>query len=312
MLKKFFVVVNSAIFNKLSITQKTVVLTMRPKVFYNFNEVEEDIRKNAPLVVYKYRSWDDNFHKDLLINRASWFSHPFDLNDSLDVRPETIFDESEIHDRRYFQKMLREADTQFPELSKFYRLLEAIEHWNKIKANPQIVTKNMLEWYLERSNFNRIGVFSTCGSGINERMWDEYGNQSKGYSIGFHTVEICRHIDSAYGIVKYTDSPYLHSFLKGDGTDYDERHDTDPFYTKKTKWAHENEFRFITVGIGQGVQQLQHLPVSCVAEIILGYDISSDDEKRIMQIVSDNYPESLPVFKINKDSSGQLIKIRIK
>lgn len=284
---------------------------MRPKVFHDFSEVEADIRKKAPPTVYKYRFWKDNFHKAVLINQAVWFSHPFDLNDPLDVRPETVFDENQFYDNRYFQRMLKGADAQFPKYTKYQRFLAAMEQWNEIKASPKIVTDNMIQWNSERGNFDSVGVFSTCSNGINVRMWNEYGDGNRGFCIGFKTIEFCKQMNSGYGIVRYTDAPYLHNFLGVDGTDYDELHEIDPLYTKKEIWSHEEEFRFITVGIGKGVSQLQNFNTSTVAEIILGCDISISDQEEIIQIVKDKYTPTIPVFKIQKSASSSLAKIQI-
>ena len=66
--------------------------------FDYFEEVEKDIAENAPPVVYKFRSWEDDNHKKLLTDQHIWFSHPFKLNDPLDVRPDTVFDVTEFDD----------------------------------------------------------------------------------------------------------------------------------------------------------------------------------------------------------------------
>ncbi|MBC7935215.1 MAG: DUF2971 domain-containing protein [Rhizobacter sp.] len=285
---------------------------MRPKVFKDFSEVEDDIRKNAPPVVYKYRSWDDKFHKGLLKNKVVWFSHPFDLNDPLDVRPEAIFDNSEFYDDRYFKKMLLGADSIFPEMSKHQRFLKAKAQWEEIKANPGIVIQNMKNWNSNRNNFDRIGVFSTCSSGTNIKMWEEYGNFHKGFCIGFKTVEFCRKINSGFGIVKYDDTPYMHSFLAELDIDYDEVHKLDPLYTKKKIWVHEQEFRFITVGIGEDVNRLQSFDKESVEEIIIGNEINGEDQRMIMKNIEENYPPNLPIYKIDKNNLHCLGRIRIR
>lgn len=71
----------------------------------------------------------------------------------------------------------------------------------------------MIEWNSDRTNFDRVGVFSTYSSGSNVRMWDGYGNHNKGFCVGFKTVEFCQQMKSGYGIVKYDDKPYLYRFL---------------------------------------------------------------------------------------------------
>lgn len=36
------------------------------RVFKDFKEVEEDIKNNAPPMVFKYRTWKDENHKNFL------------------------------------------------------------------------------------------------------------------------------------------------------------------------------------------------------------------------------------------------------
>jgi hypothetical protein len=52
-----------------------------------FEEVEKDIIEKAPPIIYKYRTWEDNWHKKIITDREIWFAHPHTLNDPYDVRP---------------------------------------------------------------------------------------------------------------------------------------------------------------------------------------------------------------------------------
>lgn len=276
--------------------------------FDHFEEVEKDIAKNAPAVVYKYRSWEDDNHKKLLSDHHIWFSHPFKLNDPLDVRPDTVFDVQEFNDPRYLQKLLDSVASEHPYLNTDYeRRIVAENQWDLTKTNPDMITENLKNWNSEEANFDRYGVFSTGMDELSEKIWVEYGQNHAGYCVGFDTVELCRQILCGYGYVTYSNAPYQYSFFK----DIMER-DLDALYLKKTKWSHEKEFRFITVGIGIRFDRLQVFKVNAVKEIILGYDISIADEKKIMKIIDEKYPPKLPIYKTAIDLKDQLIKKRIR
>ena len=277
------------------------------RVFTLFEEIETDLALNAPTTVYKYRTWNINNHKNLLINQNVWFPHPFDLNDSLDVRPETIFIVDEFHSDKYFQKLLNSAKTMRPDLTSDEQRLEAAkEQWESTKNNPEIIVEHHREYNTIRTNFDQIGVFSTSMSPLIPKIWEEYGDNHKGYCIGFNTVELCRQMKSGYGYVRYCDEPYQYSFLNKQDDELD------TLYLKKTSWKHEDEFRFITVGIGIYSNRCQTFKVEVISEVIYGYDMAANDERDILNIINTKYPKGLPIYKIKKTEKGGLVKEQIQ
>jgi hypothetical protein len=77
---------------------------------------------------------------------------------------------------------------------------------------------------------------------------------------------------------------------------------------KKTNWAYEEEFRFVTVGIGMLTERKQFFSVNAVSEIILSYNISVESEAQILEILKEKYPKDLPIYKTEKRADGMLIK----
>jgi hypothetical protein len=277
------------------------------RIFTKFEEIEQELGEQAPPIVYKYRTWKDENHKSLLVNQQAWLSHPFNLNDPLDVRPEIEFNFAEFEDDRFFAKMTASAIENFKSLPLEERKAKAQNQWEEIKKNPKIVVENLKQHAANSKNFDGHGVFSTSIDDLNEKVWEEYGDHHAGYSVGFKTVEFCRKIKSGYGYVKYSDKPHKYSFL--------EKRDDDEMtrlYLKKTKWQYENEFRFITVGVGKTSTRVQTFEVETVAEIILGYNISEDHEKEILDVINKKYPKELPIYKTKRDDKGKLIKVRIR
>ena len=127
------------------------------RIFTKFEDIEEDLRANAPEVVYKYRSWNEDFHKDVLRKQAVWFAHPFDLDDPLDVRPDTVFNNAEFNDDRYLQKLINSAGQIHPEVQNPDQLRElAIQQWEHTKANPDEIIQAHKQQNLDKSNFDSI------------------------------------------------------------------------------------------------------------------------------------------------------------
>lgn len=277
------------------------------KIYKEFSEVEADVKMNAPEVVYKVRTWGSDLHKSLLKDRKLWFSHPFDLNDELDARPPYEFDQEEVDSEEFYQRLVNGApDWTALGVSTQEEFDErCLLQWNKIKSNPKAHFDANRAEIMKREKFDPIGILSTTIDGLNAKTWTMYGDNFNGYAVGFNTVELSREMDCSIGKVNYSDKPYPYKFLAGVDNKVDE------FRYKKEKWQHEDEFRFLTVRIGNGFERLREYSPAAVAEVILGHNLSPDNEKDILSIVAANFPASVRIFKTAIDANGKITKIPI-
>jgi len=277
------------------------------RIFTSFEEIRTDLTANAPPIVYKYRTWNDENHRKLLTQQEVWFSHPFDLNDPLDVRPDIVIDPEELKRPAFLQKLMNTVAEAKPELvSERDRLVVAENQFELLKDRPQLIAENRRDYLANEENFDSYGVFSTTTNSLSDKLWSEYGDNYAGYAIGFKTVELCCQMKSGYGYVDYSDKPLPFSFLNRT-----EEEDLNSLYYKKEIWQEEDEFRFITLGIGRHSQRLQKFSLNTVSEIILGHNISFHDEQEILEVAG-IYSVGLPVYKTRKNHKGQLNKERIR
>jgi hypothetical protein len=217
--------------------------TMPTKTYFDFSEVEQGIKQNVPPLVYKYRTWTNDNHKNVLIQNQLWFSHPFDLNDPFDVRPDLVYDVAEIESDAFYHKLLNTIPHEYSHLSNKEKAELAQRQWQKIKSNPNGHLNANRQEILKRERFNQYGVFSTSSDCMNIPTWELYGDNHKGYAIGFYTLELIRQLQCTTGVVTYSDDPFPYSFLG-------KHEEVDILLYKKTSWFYEQEFRFITLGIG--------------------------------------------------------------
>src|SRR5690349_8711555 len=103
------------------------------------NEIlEEEFRKSAPSILYKYRSWSDETNKNSLTKSQIWFSSPKQLNDLYDIRLAYFFDPEEVYKPEFFSKLRREFPNMtrtIPGTKDFETALE--NQYDLIKTNPQ-------------------------------------------------------------------------------------------------------------------------------------------------------------------------------
>ena len=65
--------------------------------YKNFIEVEKAISENTPALIYKYRDWENDYHKRIITERELYFAHPHTLNDPYDARPPYNFIVNDIN-----------------------------------------------------------------------------------------------------------------------------------------------------------------------------------------------------------------------
>jgi Protein of unknown function (DUF2971) len=278
---------------------------MSTKTYLNFEEVEEELTNNAPPVVYKYRTWTDANHKNVLLKNAIWFSHPFDLNDPLDVRPDFAYSIEEITSEAFYQHLYNSIPANYGNLSPQQKEEIAKRQWNKIKSDPDTHFNTNRKDILTKERYEPYGIFSTTSNCLSIPTWELYGDNHNGYAIGFTTVELARDLNCTAGLVTYSDEPFPYRFMK-DPT----KQGVDILLYKKTSWSYEEEFRFATAGVGIYTTRLRNFKPTSVAEVVLGYAIPNEYENEILEAIGVQYP-NITVYKTKFDNDGSLIREKI-
>jgi len=270
-------------------------MNFTPKVYFNFADVEDDIYKNVPPTVYKYRQWDIANHKTIITQQEIWLSHPKDLNDPYDCRPphNIILDGLEKYGYQKLWEMGRKA---MPHVTEVVLKNEIDERWVRMQENPiDYFQKNYKVFVEDASNYNQFGVFSTSTNGLNESLWANYADNHRGFCVGFNTVELAKLLECGFGVVEYSNIPIDFDPI------YHEQYDVEArsLYLKSAKWVYEEEFRFITLTIGIiRNERLTKFPPEIITEILLGHDIHPAAEKDIRQNVKHIFGEKFPVYKV--------------
>ncbi len=273
------------------------------KVFDDFFEVEEEVRKFAPPILYKYRDWQYEFNKSIVTDNVAWFAHPKDLNDKYDIRVPVRFDANEVHQPEFYQKLRNLAKMHFPHLNPSSRDFDVIceNQLEFIKADPiAFFQKNYLE-LRESDHYDQVGVFSLTGDPLNETMWAHYANNTKGFCIGFDTIKLIKSLPPriGFGYVDYDEEPPYHLFTRSSIDNQKSE-----MYFKFKKWENENEFRLLTFSIGHGLDRGMKFDKDSISEIIVGADMPSHHLDKIIEVLKVQYDSRVKLFRtIVKPSS---------
>jgi len=269
------------------------------KQIINFQQVESNIIDADLQSVYKYRDWQNDFHKRIITHKEVWFAHPHKLNDPFDMRAPLQFDFSQVNWNTVRDKIKDAGRYQEPNLSEEELEVQVESRYREMMSNPDAYfRKNRSSYIAEEAHYNRLGLFSCCKTAENESMWAHYGNNHTGFAIGFNTVELLRSLNCTIGVVVYDDTPITYyPMAPTDDIDMKE------MFQKSTKWAAEEEVRFITSGIGIYKKRDDIFSNSAVKEIVFGINTSEKHQDEIREAASITIP-NIPFYKLSKQTDS--------
>jgi hypothetical protein len=268
-------------------------------IYSSFDEVEEEITALTPRIVYKYRDWNDPFHKKILTDREVWFAHPHFLNDPYDVRPPYNFIVENIDWARAKLEIEEAGKAIEPHLSSEELAKEVEFRLNALRKDPiNYFKQNKNDFESDSTRFDGIGVFSCCASFGNEAMWANYADNHKGFAVGFNTVELARSLKCGLGLIDYSDIP-IDYHIFGDNEDNTKTE----ILQKSSKWQYEEELRFYTYGIGVNRNRSNIFPVEALEEIVFGLNTAKNVEEEIIKTVIESFPK-ISVYKVALNPSG--------
>lgn len=232
-----------------------------------------------PPILYKYRVWDNPYHKKILEDCSVYLSPPKDFEDKMDCNPAQIYPRG----IDLFRHLMRyKKGVPFLQRVKF-----ALEWYN---ISPMRYPREILKIREQFDNdFNEhFGVLSLTTDYMNDYLWDRYADNHKGFCIGFDWNRITRFIRGG-GEVEYVTLLPVIDFANDD--DYTKIAKT--IIYKEKKWEKENEYRLFKVwDYGQKVIRNIKLPRDAIVQIVLGKKMCIEYKNEIKAIVSKQYPET--------------------
>ena len=242
------------------------------------------MRKGMPKVLYKYRVWDDNFHKKILENNEVYYSAPNDFEDELDCNPPIEYP----HGCELYKYFLQYSKIQHSNKNLLWHLRNA---WLLYSSSPLPIPNELK--IIEESNkdeFNkRFGVLSLTTRCNNAAMWFKYSDNHKGFCVGFDTQKLFSTTKCGCGDVHYHETLPPIMMLK-DTTDIKI---IKTIYNKEKKWEFEQEYRFHTMWENNEIiERNVRLPLNTIVEVILGKNMPEIFRHEIKEVVRNKHPQA--------------------
>lgn len=241
-----------------------------------------------PNILYKYRDFSLNrkgeTHLDQLINGTIYFSNPNSFNDPFDCQTPINYLEFKNNNEaamKYIQNGIKK--------------LPADIIW---KINPDALTKNID--FLNKNMADdikdlnsRFGIYSLSKIPTNILMWSHYANSHSGFSFGINISKINLKGIIAEKVIYERKYPVISP------NETNENIITKQLLVKSDRWKYEKEYRLIVMD----KPRLHKIPHIAIAEIYLGVNITSVNEKKILQLKS-TILNHCSFYKMSKSNSS--------
>lgn len=230
-----------------------------------------------PKKLYKFRTWSDTNHRDMICKQIVFMAPPSSFEDKKDCILYKRYDLLIYQDvfLKYLEISIRKHPHWF-----FKQHLEYAQEWS---FKSPMWDKEYVDKVQDNTNKKfdeRFGVLSLTESPDNIDLWEKYSESHKGFCVGFNGKEMLRFLGGG-GEVKYCDK--LPDILWNDSF---ENEFVKQIFHKEKRWEIEKEYRAhkIYEQIATIEDRKIKLPKYCFTEIIFGANISEIDKKEIIQV----------------------------
>jgi hypothetical protein len=232
-------------------------------------------------ILYKFRDWEKDFHKNILRKCELFIPSPLALNDPFDCQVtenlNLLDNDEKINEFINIQiKILGLSpitqETKTLKADLFKRLIE----------ERDILQQEIDEFSIDRLD-KRTGVLSLSTNWDSILMWGHYANSHKGFCIGFDSEYLDNSgLFNKGGLITYSkDYPKIDpnlddiielSFLQT--------------HTKSDFWTYESEYRYNKIfnNSPSDEERIIKIDLNGIREIILGLNFPINDIKEIIEI----------------------------
>lgn len=235
---------------------------------------------DLPETIYKYRIWNEPFHKAIITKQEVFFAAPTSFEDPLDCKNLIRYDL--LTDEEIYSYYLKDSKEKHPERTRQQHRAYARELSEKSPMKDKVYVKERVEQDFKEYD-ERLGILSLTANPANEAMWIKYANNHDGFVIGFNPLIMFPHLGGGGAVTYYDELPIIrprpwHSF--------EEQHNYQIF-AKLSKWSFEEEYR--THIFRPDPLSLQDrtikLPPKAITKIIIGKNMPKESAENLLQSI---------------------------
>ncbi len=256
-----------------------------------------------PKEVFKIRSWQNESHRQILAEQTVFYSPINSFEDKLDGKIKKDF--SSYTDEDLFLKYLDSSYRTYP----FYTVKQHIQFATEWTKKSPFKDKQLYD-KLEQDYFKlldeKYGILCLSLKNDNKLMWEKYGDNHHGFSVGFSAKQIYAQLGGFIGYVKYFDSlPVINREDSSEIEAYKQ------IFYKERKWKFESEYRSVVlmdiIKLKNYHSRCIKLKKECLTSVTFGYAMPEIDRKEIRSICR---KESLKVNFREIVINGKILRVK--
>ena len=234
-----------------------------------------------PEIVYKYRCWDNPYHKSILNGRQVFMAAPSSFEDEFDCKFPLRWDL--LTNADIYQYFLTESHKNNPERNR-QKHRKFARDWTKISdvRNPQRVKEHQEETFQDYDE--RVGILSLTANPVRDEMWNNYACNHEGFVVGFNSRIMFEFLGGGGEVIYVDEIPIIYPSPKHS---FDEQRHFQIFH-KLSEWNFEEEYRTTIFRQNPLIDEERtiELPPEAYQEIILGSCMSHENIAEIRDIVA--------------------------
>jgi len=260
-----------------------------------------------PPVLYKYRTWDNPKTKSILTDRQIFMSSPLKFDDPMDCHNFIDFEGASISEILEYWMGVAKRNTDY--ITDEELIHEVVRLFNTHPLNDLI---NYAIYKTEEEK-KLLGILCLTSLKTNEFLWQSYAKNASGYCIGFDSKILAEVIQCGGGLIDYD---YIDKLPRISPIDPIMMQRYKMSQVKLKKYEPEQEYRLIKLYYKspEESEMLRNfgvkieLPKEAYKELILGYNISHEDESEILTIVKRDFP-NIKIYRavMKSDDSIEII-----
>ena len=252
---------------------------------------------DIPNVIYKYRDWNNKYHKSILEENSLYMANASAFNDPFDCKISTNFHLLDCDEKR--QQFINDSITQNID-HILANNIDVAQH--RITLGNRLKDIDTFQKFSDDIEFSKnndhIGILSMSARWNSILMWSHYGNFHQGFCVGFSEEKMRNSpLFGKCGLVNYVlDFPVYTPF---EDKEDKERQQMKVFY-KSTEWKYEEEYRLVNMYVGIPFpKQDRTVKISddFIVEINLGIGISDQHKKELLKIAAE---KNIEVYQLSK------------
>jgi len=235
--------------------------------------------------IYKYRDWEDDYHKRLLVENEMFFTSPKRFNDPFDSTIPFRYDLGK--ENEYFKLYCEHITRMNPDKSSDEIINLANEYMEKgIYKDLENIERN--KEYMLKKRHEQFGVFSVSETFKNILLWSHYSKSHEGFCVEFDCKKLDKYFEINYKKfgrviarhkIKYSKSqPVLNPF-KIESSELV----LNSLIIKSKVWKYELEHRYIC---HDGSDISVNIDEDIITKIYLGCKISEKNKNEIIETIN--------------------------